>query len=209
MMNATDQYLVNSYQNNLQVQKHVHPLAEFLKELLNDDAPNLEGEFVYMNNLPEFAFPYQPNNTDHAQAVNNFQVLREYNDCIKECINADLSVDTFIYDLDGYAIYINDNDFWENYEDYSTLEILCALAPGYDFDMHSCYIRENTRGKFETFGDASAFAYTVANEADKTLKSIIKCVKRLDREERTKLPRAVHFLNTLEQQAGQTEQWIY
>lgn len=203
------QELTDVFNNSEEVSHHVKPLAQFLNNLLESSAPYIANKFVDDENLPDVEFPYYGYATDGAENVKNFQVLREYNDCIKECLDAVLSVDARTYDLDGYAIYINDDDFWTMYKGESITDILQQLAPEGDFEMNSCYVRKNKYLNFESFSDAVGFAYTVADEAEQTLDGMIKFVTRLKKEERAKLPHTIHFLNTLEQQAGQIEQWTY
>lgn len=203
------QELIDAFHNDLEVRNHVQPLAQFLNDLLKDNAPYVVNKFVDDENLSEVEFPYYEYATDGAENVKNFQVLREYNDCIKECLDAVLSIKAQTYGLNGYAIYVNDDDFWTMYKGESITDILQRLAPEGDFEMNSCYVRENVQLNFESFGDAVGFAYTVADEAEQTLDGMIKFVTRLKKEERAKLPHTIHFLNTLEQQAGQIEQWTY
>lgn len=203
------QELIDAFHNDLEVRNHVQPLAQFLNDLLKDNAPYVVNKFVDDENLSEVEFPYYEYATDGAENVKNFQVLREYNDCIKECLDAVLSIKAQTYGLNGYAIYVNDDDFWTMYKGESITDILQRLAPEGDFEMNSCYVRENVQLNFESFGDAVGFAYTVADEAEQTLDGMLKFVTRLKKEERAKLPHTIHFLNTLEQQAGQIEQWTY
>lgn len=203
------QELIDAFHNDLEVRNHVQPLAQFLNDLLKDNAPYVVNKFVDDENLSEVEFPYYEYATDGAENVKNFQVLREYNDCIKECLDAVLSIKAQTYGLNGYAIYVNDDDFWTMYKGESITDILQRLAPEGDFEMDSCYVRKNKYLNFESFSDAVGFAYTVADEAEQTLDGMLKFVTRLKKEERAKLPHTIHFLNTLEQQAGQIEQWTY
>lgn len=194
-------------------QNHISTLAQFIRNLLKDNTPNLENEFADMDKLPEIEFPYfEDDNNDHSKEVHNFQVLREYNDCLNECTNNQSLIDMWDYPIDKNVIYVNDNHFWDYWNaecqnDYIT-SILHALKPG-SFNLNSCYIRNIPSEGFETFRDAVDFANTLADEAEQALSKMIPFILHLDDEERQSFPRTVHFLNTLEQLAGQTEQWIY